>query len=355
MKVFTRWLVATVIGSLYPIVLAAAQEEAFNEAAANARRRLLRGLQGNSDNSNGNNNNNGNNNKIAKADCTIQIAALLQIPDEPTMEEDEVFDCMLDPEDTPGHSGLIRNIAMSANQKADMKNMWKEGKIRPGQSKLKLKGKGIEFDDKEVKLNPSYDVRNNINRDGKPPKGNGNDNGNNAGDNSSEGLFGENKANGLFLEFKDNNNNRRLEDHTRRLASVTGDKPILVVKVTDASNPPLARSESPAVIGDDIFGYHGDTVNLKSQLSDCSMGKLNIVPGVPEHMDKYAIVDGEIQEGVIEITIGITLPGNDRYAIHNAVTAKVSEYLGTSLPGPYDQVMYVIEKCYVGCGWAAYA
>ena len=94
MKVFTRRLVATVIGSLYHIVvLAAAQEDAVNEAAANARRRLLRGLQGNSNNSNGNNNN-GNNNKIAKADCTIQVAALLQIPSEPTMEEDEVFEAL---------------------------------------------------------------------------------------------------------------------------------------------------------------------------------------------------------------------------------------------------------------------
>ena len=48
--------------------------------------------------------------------------------------------------------------------------------------------------------------------------------------------------------------------------------------------------------------------------------------------------------------------------IHNAVTAAVNAKLGTNLGNgwesitePYHQVMYVIEKCYVDCGWAAYA
>eukprot|EP00957_Ditylum_brightwellii_P206416 15348337-Ditylum_brightwellii.AAC.1 len=57
----------------------------------------------------------------------------------------------------------------------------------------------------------------------------------------------------------------------------------------------------------------------------------------------------------MEATIAIDITQNDRYTIHNAVTAEVNRLLGFSLPGPFEQVMYVIEKCYVGCGWAAYA
>ena len=29
--------------------------------------------------------------------------------------------------------------------------------------------------------------------------------------------------------------------------------------------------------------------------------------------------------------------------------------LGVTLPGPYKHVMYVLQKCYLECGWAAYA
>lgn len=37
------------------------------------------------------------------------------------------------------------------------------------------------------------------------------------------------------------------------------------------------------------------------------------------------------------------------------MTAEVQEKLDITLPGPYEQVMYIVEKCYVGCGYAAYA
>lgn len=58
---------------------------------------------------------------------------------------------------------------------------------------------------------------------------------------------------------------------------VFGDKPILVVKVTDSGG--LARPENPQVISQDIFGPEEPNVNLKSQLFGCSFGKLNVVPG----------------------------------------------------------------------------
>ena len=39
----------------------------------------------------------------------------------------------------------------------------------------------------------------------------------------------------------------------------------------------------------------------------------------------------------------------------NAVTSAVYNDFGISLPGQYQQVMYVLEGCYQDCGWAAYA
>ena len=57
----------------------------------------------------------------------------------------------------------------------------------------------------------------------------------------------------------------------------------------------------------------------------------------------------------VDISLDITNTANDRYAIHNAVTQAVQAKLGFDLPGPYSHVLYSIEKCYVGCGYAAYA
>lgn len=132
----------------------------------------------------------------------------------------------------------------------------------------------------------------------------------------------------------------------RKLATVTGDKYMLVVKVTDVNG--LARSESAAQIGDNFFN---DSVNMKSQFFDCSFGQLNLKPGAidPPH---------EAAPGVIEVDIGLALTDTslpNRYSIRNAVTSAVQAKLGFNLPGPYDHVLYVLEKCYFDCGWAAYA
>ena len=135
----------------------------------------------------------------------------------------------------------------------------------------------------------------------------------------------------------------------RNLATVTGTKPILVVKVTD--NRGLALSESTNTISDDVFGTSGDRLNLKSHMSACSFGKLNIVPGDAGRHTATA------SPGVIEVTIPISLKQtNSRKPVRDAITAAVSQKLGFSLPGPYQQVMYLVENCYGSdCQWAAYA
>ncbi len=139
---------------------------------------------------------------------------------------------------------------------------------------------------------------------------------------------------------------------SRKLAVVTGDKPILVVRVIDVNG--LARKESAAQIGDDVFGTKGDTVNLKSQLYGCSMGKLKVLSGNPKYPKGVPNGQGKAP-GVMEVKISVSLTTSNLSTVRNAITTAVQSAIGLTLPGPYHHVMYVLEKCYVDCGWAAYA
>ena len=99
---------------------------------------------------------------------------------------------------------------------------------------------------------------------------------------------------------------------------------------------------------DEVFGTGVDPVNLKSGLEECSWNQLTVVPGIGD--------SNEVATGVIEVSIGVPLDGSTRSTVRNAVTTAVQKKLGHSLPGPYDYVLYSLEKCYgTDCGWAAYA
>ena len=114
-----------------------------------------------------------------------------------------------------------------------------------------------------------------------------------------------------------------------------GTKPILVVKMTDSGL--LARSASPKVIGDNVFATLHDYVNLASQMKACSFDQFNITSG--------NITDcNEAAPGVIEVDIPISLTNNTRSVIRTAVTTAVQAKIGITLPGPYEQVMYVLES-----------
>jgi len=106
---------------------------------------------------------------------------------------------------------------------------------------------------------------------------------------------------------------------------------------------------------DEVFGTGVDPVNLKSGLEECSFNQINVVPELV--IQNSATPDMEVAPGVIEVSIDISLEGNTRGTIRNAVTTAVTNKLGHSLPGPYDYVLYSLEKCYLegDCGWAAYA
>lgn len=65
--------------------------------------------------------------------------------------------------------------------------------------------------------------------------------------------------------------------------------------------------------------------------------------------------DHLVNPGVIEVNIPISL-NNTKGTVRNAVNAAVMAKLNlNSLPGPFQNVMYVLNKCYQECGWAAYA
>jgi hypothetical protein len=239
-------------------------------------------------------------------ECTVLAVAdyHLQNLQELTIHsgEDETFECEMDPQDMDGISGLTLPIQATPEQKHVLKMMLDNGELQSGESTIFEAGSEID------------------------------------------------PIQGLFLppdvEIKLGKRNKDAGQYPRHLAVVTGDKPILAVKVTDSVGK--VRPESPAQIGDDIFGTLSDPLNLKSQMSACSFGQLNVIPGNIDPIHEAAA-------GVIEVTIPITLEGNDRYTIRNAVTTAVQNKLGFSLPGPFQQVMYILEGCYVECGWAAYA
>ena len=312
----------------------------------------------------------------AHSDCTVQVISYLQDPDAELLADDEEFVCELDAADAPGgYMGLTRTLGLTNEQKLMFKNMWMDGRMTPGESKFMISGvvEGVQFNSQEIQVPSGYDIMNHINWGNRIVN---NDENVLLSFNSDSTILGEDEryqhttnstttstttTTDDLLGIEDDDQpslssysesdelfNRNLQ---QSFGSHTGNKPMLVVKVTDVNG--LAQDETPAVISDDVFGTSGDTVNLKSQMNACSMGRLTIIPG-----DNNS---GRISQsvysapGVISVTIGVSLETKSPTEIRNAVTTAVQKKLGVTLPGPYKNVIYVLETCYVDCGWAAYA
>ena len=231
--------------------------------------------------------------------CTIVAQTVLSLDEG---SDDTFFECILDPIDAGGEENAIVPIQISDAQKEDLLTKFNTGELLSGESALAL-------DDVGTKISGRGGI-----------------------------LVQSNKE---HVSIK----KTLIRGSSRRLASTKGDKPILVIRVTDSEG--RVRPESADQISDDIFGTFGDSNTLKSQMSDCSFGQLNVTAGVGD--------DKETSPGVIDITIDIPLVGASRSTVRRAVTNEAASFLGHSLPGPYQQVMIVLEKCYTDCGWAAYA
>lgn len=296
----------------------------------------------------------------ARSDCTIQVISYLQDPNAEPLAEEEEFVCELDATDAPGgYTGLTRTLGLSNEQKLKFKNMWMGGKLTPGKSKLKISGvaEGVLFNSQEIQVPPGLDIMNAINLDTLIV-------GNIEMDqsiNTNSSVFVDEGDNQILTEDPiddgqpslsvDNEKHGLFNRNLQSFGSHTGNKPMLVVKVTDVNG--LAPDETPAVISDDVFGTLGDSVTLKSQLYACSMGRLTVIAGDNNSgRINQSVYDAP---GVVSVTIDVSLTANTPGVIRNAVTKAVQNKLGVTLPGPYKNVIYVLQKCYGECGWAAYA
>ena len=64
----------------------------------------------------------------------------------------------------------------------------------------------------------------------------------------------------------------------------------------------------------------------------------------------------EAAPGVLEIDMGVNMNGMTKADIYNLFVSKTIEALGpavTSLPGPFDHVIFSRQTCLTECGWAA--
>lgn len=72
-------------------------------------------------------------------DCTIEVAVLAPDGSPSEEDEDEIFQCTIDPRDVPGgYAGLTRKLDLTRTQKRAFRKMWREGRLIPGESKLRL-------------------------------------------------------------------------------------------------------------------------------------------------------------------------------------------------------------------------
>ena len=114
-----------------------------------------------------------------------------------------------------------------------------------------------------------------------------------------------------------------------RLSKPTeGATTVLVLRVIGlTSEPTLSRGE----MSNYWFGTHGDEINAKSLIEDCSFGKLQVQPATGT-----GIVDG-----VGEVAINVETNGVSPYALENEISRKAQEAFG-SVYRMVDHVAYCL-------------
>ncbi len=127
------------------------------------------------------------------------------------------------------------------------------------------------------------------------------------------------------VEFGSNEENRRLQATRQQ-----GAKKVLVVR---ANGRGASTTASAQTLSDKIFGTHGDTATLRSQYSQCSHGKLDLQP-----YQGTTWGGTYIEDGVLDVTIDMDVPGANRYAVENAIEAAASQLVG-GFRGQFDHVM----------------
>ena len=145
---------------------------------------------------------------------------------------------------------------------------------------------------------------------------------------------------------------RRNQVNPRNLQQslLEGKRQVLVIRVTDSEG--RVHPHTAATISDNLFGTQDDKVNFSSQFRACSFNTLQMT-------NQYTNIDisnHESAPGVVDVQIPISLQGHDRKDVRNAVLLEAQSKLGLDrLPGPFQNVIVVLEGCYTDCGWAGYA
>jgi hypothetical protein len=125
---------------------------------------------------------------------------------------------------------------------------------------------------------------------------------------------------------------------------MTGTKKVLVIRAVAADRSTTA---SESTLSDEIFGTSGDPVNLKSQYSRCSDGKLQFQPLTTNK--KVG------SDGVYTVKLPTTyVSGANDGTIRDAMVSKAAADLGASLDRIADYVMLCLPPGTSG-GWIAYA
>jgi len=125
---------------------------------------------------------------------------------------------------------------------------------------------------------------------------------------------------------------------------MTGTKRVLVIRAVAADR---ATTASESTLSDDIFGTFGDPVNLRSQYSQCSDGKLQFQP---------LTTNSKVgSDGVYTVNLPTTfVTGADDDVIRDEMVSKAAADLGASLNRIADYVMLCLPPGTAG-GWIAYA
>ena len=127
---------------------------------------------------------------------------------------------------------------------------------------------------------------------------------------------------------------KRPDPTNRKLATVIGDKTVLIVRVI-AKDKSTSSSESK--LSDSVFGTNGDKVTLKSQYGACSKGKLNIIPAASRTRN-----GNTISAGSTTVTVKVKTKDGDSKMV-NAITNALNDNFGVSNPNRLaDHVMYCL-------------
>lgn len=138
----------------------------------------------------------------------------------------------------------------------------------------------------------------------------------------------------------------------RRLNALEGTKNVLVVRVTDKASRAVDREA--AYISNKIFGTGGDKVTMKSGFEACSFDKFRVSTNYGGNFRNKLFS----APGVVDVDIRIRLDSSTQSSIREAAVRAVNEKLNVELPGPFDHVIFLLEKCYpvgTSCGFGGYA